>query len=167
MAVLDIRRKTHPRDCRNYLDSCIFVKHDHDREVNRILALNRSGDVCFVLAKSVKNEVDHERTPSEAKNKAKEVLLFTFPVRPSADEERKREQVYAILIGNATDKEKHKPDASHVLEAGVHYGYFITTEPRILKKREQLKAACGVSIVKPVEWLALFDKPTLPAATLP
>jgi hypothetical protein len=167
MTVIDIRRKTHPRDCHNYLDSCIFIEHDIDEDINRILALNRSGEVVFVLPKSVKDEVDHDRTPPEARNKADEILLFTLPVRPSAAEERKKELVYAILIGNAVNKEKHKPDASHVLEAGIHHGYFITNDPRILKKRERLKAACGVRIVNPAEWLALFDKPAMPAATQP
>lgn len=167
MAVIDIRMKNHPRDCHNYLDSCIFTKHEHDEHVSRILALNRSGEVAFVLPKSVKDEVDHDRTPLEAKNKANEILLLTFPVRPSADEERKKRAVYTILIGNAVNKEKHKPDASHVLEAAIHHGYFITNDPRILRKRKQLKDACGVRIVSPVEWLALFDSPSLPATILP
>jgi hypothetical protein len=165
MTALDLRRKTHPRDCHNYLDSNLFDRHD-DNDANRILAMRESGVVSFVIAKSVKDEVDHPNTPPKAKAKASG-MLFTFPVRPSADEDRKKERVYAILIGNAINTEKHKPDANHVLEAGIHHGYFITIDDRILKKRGQLEAACGVRIVTPTEWLAFFDKPTLSAVTEP
>lgn len=88
MAFVDLRRKTHPSDCHNYLDSCLFERHD-DNDAARLLALHTSGAVFFVIAKSVKDEVAHPNTPPEAKAKASG-MLFTFPVHPSAAEERKR-----------------------------------------------------------------------------
>jgi hypothetical protein len=154
--VFDLRRKIHPLDCHNYLDANLFDQYEHT-VANQLLALHNSGLVSFVIAKSVKDEVDNNRTPPEAKAKA-DGMLFTLPVRPAPEEERKRVQVEAILKGNSPS-DKHLADATHVLEAGIHHGYFITNELRILKKREQLKAACGVKVVSPVEWLALYESP--------
>jgi hypothetical protein len=154
MTVIDLRRRTHPRNCHNYLDSCLFDRDD-DNDANRVLALRNSGMVSFVIAKSVKDEVDHPNTPPEAKAKASG-MLFTFPVRPSADEERKRLLVEKIIIGNGKPA-TYLPDASHVLEAGLHHGYFITNDDRILGKKGKLKEACGVRIVSPIEWLTLYE----------
>lgn len=159
MRIFDLRRNNHPRYSHNYLDSCVFRKDDNDKNITRILALIESRTVDFVLPQTVKDEVNHNHTPREAKDKAKEVLLSTFPVQPSAKEKKTKERVHTILIDNAINEKKHKSDADHVLEAGIHHGYFITTDHRILKKREQLKAACGVRIVTPGEWLELYDRP--------
>ncbi|WP_147330386.1 MULTISPECIES: hypothetical protein [unclassified Duganella] len=154
--VFDLRRKQGGmRNTVHYLDNCMFVAHDNDPDINRILALHEAREAVFVMPRSVKNEVDNPRTPEPARNKASG-MLFTFPVNPSKDEERKRRMVDEILIGKSKG-DKHVADAAHVLEAGIHHGYFITSDGRVNDKKDQLKAACGVRIVRPAEWLALWD----------
>ncbi|MCL6484017.1 MAG: hypothetical protein I4O49_07505 [Janthinobacterium lividum] len=155
--VIDLRRK--PGDMRNtvhYLDNCMFVAHDNDPDRNRILALHKAREAVFAMPESVKDEVDDPGTPMPARAKANE-MLFTFPVRPSTDEERKKVLVEAILKG-LSKSDKHLPDAKHVLEAGMHHGYFITTDDRINNRKDELKEACGVRVVRPAEWLVLWDK---------
>lgn len=150
------------RDMRNtvhYLDNCMFVEHDNDPDRNRILALHKADEAVFVLPKSVKDEVNHPSTPVPARDKASG-MLFTFPLNPSKDEERKRALVEEIIIGNGK-RDKYLADAAHVAEAGARSGYFITTDDRINNKKAELKDACGVRVVRPHEWLALWGQATL------
>ncbi|WP_182155926.1 hypothetical protein [Rugamonas apoptosis] len=83
-------------------------------------------------------------------------MLFTFPINPSTDEERKRVLVEEIIIGNG-NRDKYLADATHVVEAGARHGYFITTDGRINDKRDELKEVCGVRVITPAEWLSLWD----------
>ena len=155
--VYDLRRKH--GDMRNtvhYLDNCMFVPHENDPDRNRILALHKTGEALFVLSKSVKKEVDDPGTPVPARDKASG-MLFTYPVAPSKDEERKRVLVEEIIIGNGK-RDKYLADATHAVEAGAHHGYFITTDDRINDKKDKLKEACGVMVVRPAEWLTLWDR---------
>ncbi len=49
-----------------------------------------------------------------------------------------------------------KKDAEHVFYAGKHGGYFITTDERIIKKKQELESICGAIIVKPTEFIEIF-----------
>lgn len=158
MTVIDLRKRRNDlRNTLNYLDSCMFTKDNQDSDKDRILALFESGVATFAIPRSVKDEVDHPNTPLAAKNKA-DGMFFTFSVIPSPDEQRKKELVYAILIGNAINPIKHRADANHILEAGIHHGYFITTEIRILNRKNELQVACGVRVISPADWLIIWDE---------
>lgn len=155
--VHDLRRKhDDKRNTVHYLDNCMFIQHENDPDRNRILALRKAGEAVFVLPKSVKEEVDAPGTPVPARDKASG-MLFTYPVTPSKDEERKRVRVEEIIIGNGK-RDKYLADATHVVEAGAHHGYFITTDDRINDKKDKLKETCGVRVVRPAEWLTLWDR---------
>ena len=143
--VFDFRRKGDMRNSVHYLDNCMFVAHDSDPDRNRILALHTAGEAVFVMSKSVKREVDNVGTPESARAKASGIF-FTYAVSPSSDEDRKRIMVADILVGNSKG-DKHLADVTHVVEAGAHHGYFITTDKRINGKKDQLREACGVRTV--------------------
>ena len=59
-----------------------------------------------------------------------------------------------ILTGQGKP-ENSAADARHVFEAQKYGSYFITTDARILKRAEELQAACDINIVLPREFLAL------------
>jgi len=47
-------------------------------------------------------------------------------------------------------------DADHVFEASKYCGYFITTDKRILNKKDELERICSAIIVKPSEFLKIL-----------
>jgi len=151
------RNPLDPRKAINYLDSCALSPHDSEREMaKKILALHDSAQVIVSISKSVKNELEHPGTPAEVRDRASG-MFFVFAPSLTPAEERKKEQVYAIIIGNGKP-DKYEADASHVFEVGRRSGYFITADNRILDKRDDLRKACGVIVRSATEWLVIFQQ---------
>jgi len=51
-----------------------------------------------------------------------------------------------------------REDATHLFEASKHAGYFVTTDERILNKKNELENICAAKIVKPTEFLSLVQE---------
>lgn len=155
--VYDLRRNRHDmRRAHHYLDSCMFERDDGDQDKNRILELLWSNAASFPMHKQAKDEVDDPATPLSARSKADALIVQTFAVNSSLSDQRKKLLVDAIMI-NPENPEKYRLDANHVLEAGIHNGFFITSDKYILKRKKALLNACGAIVVNPPEWLALWD----------
>lgn len=148
-----------PRRANNFLDSCAF---DHkyapeDDTAQQILSLGNNGQVNLVLTHSNQKEIDHPNTPMDVKREAAG-MLYTIETSLNLDEVAQKNQIHAILTGNGKP-EKYAADAAHVFEAGKYGGgYFITTDQRILDKREELRHVSAATIFTPSEWLNAFHE---------
>ncbi len=65
--------------------------------------------------------------------------------------------IHAILTGNGK-LENYAADSAHVFEAGRNIGYFVTTDARILAKKAELERVSCAVILKPTEWLQIFEE---------
>jgi hypothetical protein len=157
MQRVPFRRFIDPRRVNNFLDTCAFdPKYSpEDLAAQRIRALHHSGEIQLLLAHSIQKEVDHPNTPAEVKREAAE-MIFTLPVTLTNPEIDRKARIHGLLTGHGKP-EKYLADASHIFEAGKYGGYFITTDARILRKRDDLRAICAPTIVRPSEWLELLE----------
>ena len=142
----------------NFLDSCAFDPKykPEDRASIDIFKLSQEGKILIQIAHSTQKELDHPNTPNWVKSEAKKII-YTINVSLTANEENKLHQIEAILAGNGK-VENIKQDAKHVFEAQKYGAYFITTDNRILNRAHELYMACGVSILKPSNFLSLVIK---------
>lgn len=151
------RNQLNPRFANNFLDTCAFdpkytPEHEAAQEIRR---LSNQEQISLVLAHSNQREIDHPNTPAEVKEAAAG-MIFTIPTELNSDEKARKSKAHTILTGNGKP-EKFAADAAHVFEAGKHGGYFITTDERILSKRDDLRKATHANILLPSEWLNLFQ----------
>lgn len=123
------------------LDANVLDKSGRARDalVDRLTALVDAGRVNVVVTGSVRQEVQHPRTPRAIREAA---LPLSSGVRKglSAAQHISRIRVRAILRGNARPG-KHEADAEHLSEAAeLGCSHFITHDGRILRKRDDLHA---------------------------
>lgn len=147
-----------PRYANSFLDSCAFDPKyaPEDDAARQIRKLGDEGVVSVLLTHSNQKEIDHPNTPADVKREAG-AMIFTLPTALTPDEHRRRSAIHSILTGKGKP-EKYEADAFHVFEAGKYGGYFITTDQRILNKRDELHAVCVAKIVTPSEWLHVFHE---------
>ena len=147
-----------PRLANNFLDSCAFdPKYAPENEAARqIRELGNRSVVNLLIAHSNQKEIDHPNTPEDVKREAR-AMTYTVETYLTQDERKRLAEILAILTGNG-NSEKYKADATHVFEAAKYIGYFITTDQRILGKREALSRVCSATIFTPSEWLRAFHE---------
>ena len=147
-----------PRRANSFLDSCAFdPKYSPEHEAaNEILKIGRTGIISLLLAHSNQKEIEHPNTPEDVKCEAR-AMNYTKDTALTPNEKRQKEAIHNILTGNG-DSEKYKADASHVFEAGKYVGYFITTDRRLLAKRDELRKICPATILTPSDWLRIFNE---------
>lgn len=145
-----------PRRVNNYLDSCAFDPKyaPEDSAAQEIRSLWKDEHIRLVLLHSIQKEVEHPNTPADVKREAGR-MLYTMPTGLNVEEVARRQKIHAILTGNGKP-ENCAWDADHVFEAGKYGGYFITTDRRILTKREELRNVTAVVILTPSKWLKVF-----------
>jgi|GEM_PF-3596738 len=146
-----------PCRANNFLDTCAFDPKyaPEDFIAKEIRSIGNRFEVNLLLAHSNQKEIDHPNTPANVKREAAE-MIYTIATSLSSEEIARKNLIHEILTGNGKP-EKYAADAAHVFEAGKYVGYFITTDDRILKKREELQRASMATILKPSEWLEIFN----------
>jgi hypothetical protein len=146
-----------PRRSLNFLDSCAFdPKYSPEHEASEnIRRLRNEGKVVLHLAHSNQKEIEHPNTPAEVKKEATE-FIYSRETSLIQQELERKAAIHRILTGNGNPK-KYEADATHVFEAGKYGGYFVTTDERILGKKAEIERVCGALIVKPTEWLLIFE----------
>ncbi len=152
------RKFLDPRRANNFLDTCAFdPKYSPEHEAaEQIRSLGKQQIVQLLLAHSNQKEIDHPNTPADVKSEAL-AMIFTIPTMLTTDEVNRQTKIHEVLTGNGKP-EKYAADADHVFEAGKYGGgYFITTDQRILDKRVDLNKVSQANILKPSEWLKIFD----------
>lgn len=145
-----------PRRANSFLDTCAFDPKyaPEDAAAREIRGIADAGRISVLLAHSNQKELEHPNTPEDVKREAR-AMIFTIETDLTAEEQARKAQIHAVLTGNG-NPEKYAADASHVFEAGKYVGYFITTDRRILDKRDELRAACAATVVTPSEWLRIY-----------
>ena len=153
-------RPLDPRKCNIAVDANALDRDGtaRDRLVDRFNELSSGRRIRAVVARGVRSEIQHPRTPDHVKAA---VLPQIFNLRPglNAPQEAARHSVQAILQGNAKPG-RHAADASHLSEAAeTGCAYFITHDKRILDKRGDLDAELPPSlrIVTLAEFMEIFD----------
>ena len=152
------RRHLDPRRVNSFLDSCAFDPKyaPEDQAACEIRALGQAGVISLLLAHSNQKEIDHPNTPEDVKREAL-AMIYTLETTLTPEEVHRKSAIHAILTGNG-NPEKYKADAAHVFEAGKYVGYFVTTDQRILNKRNELRHVCAAAIFTPTEWLHVFHE---------
>ncbi len=146
-----------PRQAINFLDSCGFdPKYLPEQGASHeIQKLGDQGVVVLTITYSNQYEIAHPNTPGAVKRAAAN-MIYTIETDLTHEETARKNKIQAILTGNG-NTEKHIADAEHIFEAGKYVGYFITTDERILSKKQDIESICSVSIVKPSQWRSIFD----------
>jgi hypothetical protein len=142
----------------NLIDSCAF---DPKPEVeatasNEIFALAEAGHFQLAIPYSTLREIDHPNTPAAVKRMAAN-HQYTISVALTPDETRILSAILRILAGNGKPESMQR-DSENVFEAQKYGGHFITNDGRVLARADQIYALCGLSIVKPTEFLVTVRK---------
>jgi hypothetical protein len=148
-----------PRRTNTFLDSCAFDPkyHPEDEAAQRIRQLRRGVMISILIAHSNQKEIEHPNTPADVKAEAAD-MNYTIETSLTPDEVARRAKIHAALTGDG-NPEKYAADAQHVFEAGKYGGgYFVTTDGRILARKSELQALSGAVILKPSEWLRIYEE---------
>ena len=142
----------------NLIDSCAFdPKPDVEAAAsNEIFALAEAGRFHLAIPYSTLREIDHPNTPAAVKRMAAN-HQYTIPVALTPDETRILSAILRILVGNGRPESMQR-DSENVFEAQKYGGHFITNDGRVLARANQICALCGLSIVKPTEFLVTVRK---------
>jgi hypothetical protein len=147
-----------PRRTDTFLDTCAFdPKHEPEHAAaQQIRSLRHSVRISILLAHSNQKEIEHPNTPADVKAEAAD-MNYTIATSLTPAEVTRRAQIHQAITGNG-DPAKYEADAQHVFEASRYGGgYFVTTDGRILARKSQLEAISGAAILKPSEWLAIYQ----------
>jgi len=139
------------------MDSCAFdPKYSPENDASlRIFSLYEESAIVLNIAHSTIKEIEHPNTPSWVKKEAG-TMIYSIETSLTQKEIAQKTEILKVLTGNGKPKKMAK-DAEHVFEASKYCGYFITTDERILKKKDDLQAFCAAIIVKPSEFLEVYD----------
>lgn len=142
----------------NLIDSCAFDPEPEAEAIaaNEIFLLAEAGNFQLAIPYSTLREIDHPNTPAAVKSMAAN-QQFTIPVELTPDEARIQTEILRILTGNGKP-ESMRRDSENVFEAQKYGGHFITTDKRVLARATQLFVLCGLSIVKPTDFLATIKQ---------
>lgn len=150
-------RPVDPRIRNNFIDSCAFdPKYSPEDEASlRIFSLYEEGVIGLNITYSNIKELEHPNTPASVKQAAVG-MIYTLPTTLTVPEIAKKRAILKKLAGTGYPENMAK-DSEHIFEASKYGGYFITVDERILKKREALAKICDATIVKPSEFLKIYD----------
>lgn len=149
-------RPINPKITTIFIDSCAFdPKYSPEDQASLCLfELSEKGELILNIAHSTQKEVEHPNTPGWVKREANK-LIYTIETSLTPDEQNRKTKILKILAGKGKP-EKIIKDSEHVFEADKYGSYFVTTDDRILKKREELKDVVSVHILKPNELLEIL-----------
>ncbi|MFS8980118.1 hypothetical protein PO002_37645 [Cupriavidus necator] len=142
-----------------FLDSCAFDPKyiPEDQAAKEIFERHENGQLLGLkIAHSTLKEIEYPNTPDWVK-RAAAGLLYSIDVSLTPEEQADRDRILDVLAGNGS-RDRMGQDATHVFEASKYTGYFVTTDERILKKKNELENICAATIVKPSEFLSLVQK---------
>ncbi len=150
-----------PRICNTILDANATDRDGGPKDplIDRLLTLQKMGEITIVVPGSVRREIEHPRTPNSVKNQILP-LLFSLPVGKTAAENETLRNVGRLLRGNASAG-RHDADGFHLCEAAKYGGgYFITHDRRMLDKRDELERLLGpaLCIVTLTEFFEIYDR---------
>ncbi len=150
-------RPIDPRVTTIFIDSCAFDPKywPEDQAALDLFKLSEKGELILNIAHSTQKEIEHPNTPGWVKREANKVI-YTIKTSLTSDELNRKAMILRILAGNGKPENMVK-DAEHVFEADKYSSYFVTTDERILKKKEELQDVVSVHILKPSELLEIIN----------
>jgi hypothetical protein len=153
--------KLHPRICGIALDAMALDRDGSSRDafVDRLLALEEAGDICFLEPGTVYQQTQHPKTPADVQEVMR-TQIFTLPTGLTPAEQDRRRRVLAVMRGNSLT-DQHDADAAILFEAGKYgCGYLITEDKQILRNQMTLEEILGppLCIVTLTEFMAIYDK---------
>lgn len=137
-----------------FLDSCGFDPSDQiEQDASfKILEWAEQDVVSLILSDSVLEEIRNFNTPSWIQEIAGRFVI-TLRTDLTPEEQIRKKAIEAVVIGTGQDA-NHKQDALHIFMADKWGKYFITTDNRLLKRRERIKqVSTGLMICKPIEFI--------------
>lgn len=139
----------------NFVDSCAFDPkyYPEDKAAAEIFRLHQENDLGIVIAHSTQKEIEHPNTPVWVKKEA-ERLIYTLDVSLITQETALLQNIINIVAGHG-ERESFIQDARHIFEAQKYGAYFVTTDNRLLKRRNEIQKLCGVKILLPSEFLTI------------
>ena len=147
-----MRVSINPYKTNIFVDSCAFdPKYDPEDKASETLFNNDR--LNLIIAHSNMKEIEHPNTPNWVKKKALS-RIQTIETHLTPKENSIRNNIHAILTGNG-NPEKMEQDAYHVFESHKYGSYFVTTDNRILDKRDKISKVSNACILKPSELLIL------------
>jgi hypothetical protein len=140
-----------------FLDSCAFDPkyHPEDSASLELHKMYEQGELVLHIAHSNQKEIEHPNTPTWVKREANK-FIFTYEVHLELNEIRKKESILQVLAGDG-NPENMRADAEHIFEASKYGTYFVTTDKRILKKKDELYDVCGIMVLKPSEIMDIIQ----------
>ncbi len=151
-------KRIDPRCYPSLIDSNVLDRlgDADDDAVDEMLSLRRDDKITLQIPHSVKHEIDDPSTPPEVKARASE-FGYTMPVTLTPNEVELHRRVRGLVQGNARPG-KHDSDAYHVVEAAKYGGgYFVTRDPRLLKKGREVSALLQIEVVSPTEFMRKYQ----------
>ena len=154
-----MKRFVNPLLVASFIDANILddVADGEDESVNRLVEMNRNGEINIHLPWSVQSELDHPNTPAHVRRAAAE-FLYSTRVQLTAPELANVTKLVEITKGDANAK-NIEADLFHVAEAGKYgAGYFVTRDKRLLARAGKIAEFLGVSVVTPSVFLQKVDE---------
>lgn len=139
------------------MDSCAFDPGGAEEACSqRLLHLLKSGAIHLEIAHSTEKEIDHLHTPRHVKVMARQ-LVYTKEMSLTPEQLQRHAEIRSFIQGNATPG-KHHADADHIFDLAEHGGgYFITTDPRILSRSDDLFSKHFVTAITPCKYEKLVE----------
>jgi predicted nucleic acid-binding protein len=143
------------------LDSCAFdpANREEQQAADELFRLHREKELSLIIAHSTKREIEHPNTPQWVKREAS-AKLFSMKVQLTPQELTIKNKLHALITGNGK-AEKYAADAEHIFEAQKYGSYFVTADVRLLDKANEVRALCGVIVLRPSEFLRLVRQHAL------
>ncbi len=144
-------RPINPKITNVFLDSCAFDPkyQPEDSASSELYQMYERAELILHIAHSNQKEIEHPNTPQWVKKEAN-TFIFTRKVQLTLQEKQRKNAILKVLAGKGK-LERMRADAEHIFEASKYGSYFVTTDSRILKKKDELHQICGVTILKPSE----------------
>ena len=146
----------------NFLDSCAFDPkyNPEDRAATEIFRLHKEDDLGIIITHSTQKEIDHPNAPARVKREAGG-LIYTHDTSLTQQERLLIQNIESTLAGNGK-RDSFSQDARHIFESQKYGGYFITTDKRLIKKRQEIRQFCAANILLASEFLSLVREHTNP-----
>ena len=141
-----------------FLDSCAFDPKipEEQRASFQILKWAEDMTVVPIIPHSVIKELEHPNTPKGVKAVAMQ-FVYTYKVSLTPEQRKQLQAIESIVIGKG-DRANYKNDAMHIFIADDSGRYFITTENRLIRKKDEIKrVSTGLEICKPTEFVEIVE----------
>lgn len=143
-----------PYMCNIFVDSCAFDPDDGS-EAKASEVLFKNNRLNIMVVHSNMKEIEHPNTPSWVKQEARS-KNYTIEMSLTSQEIIMKQEIHKILTGNGKP-EKMAKDADHIFESQKYGDYFVTTDHRILAKRDKISKISNVRILRPTELLESIE----------